>query len=126
MFRRLRQRSSESAADIQRLLLEHQELSQLSAKLIGQLAAAGAGQPVDRATLAQGLTEFASLNVTHMRFEEERAFPAARRHLSSSDWKDVHTVMENMHAEAGPSMPTEESFSHLYQRIQDEAALHDA
>ncbi|MBT8446149.1 MAG: hemerythrin domain-containing protein, partial [Gammaproteobacteria bacterium] len=62
MFRRLRQRSSESAADIQRLLLEHQELSKLSGALVGQLAAATAGQPVNRATLGQNLTEFTGLN----------------------------------------------------------------
>lgn len=93
LFARIRRRSNEAAAIIDRLERDH-EMSPHQVERIRDLARPVAGRPIapegERAAkLVEEIGSFRTRLGEHMRLEEDVTFPLARKVLTAEDWADV-------------------------------------
>ena len=89
LFRLLAQRSADASALIDRLQAEHRVGAEKIRALDHALARYRHGGPAEFAAFAQTVQAYASFHWDHMRTEEDRLVPLARRHLTAQDWNEI-------------------------------------
>ena len=95
LFRLLRLRSPEAAADIEQLEAEHRDgPRQLDALRVLAVRVAQ-GSAVDRAAFFEALASFVDSQRAHMRFEESAVMPLARTALNEADWREIDAAFLN-------------------------------
>jgi hemerythrin-like domain-containing protein/nucleotide-binding universal stress UspA family protein len=121
LFRCLSLRTQEFDAAISQLRAEHAAgdglLQEMQSALDAWVAASGevAKQQAVLALVA-AVGRFAEAQWSHMNLEENTILPAARAHLTSDDWKEIHAAFA---ANGDPRFDTEldDDFKRLYARI---------
>lgn len=76
------------------LLHEHDELPELTNKLIEMIQAASASEPQDREKLYKYLTDYISTQKEHMNKEENPVYPVIDSTLSDRDWNNIISKLE--------------------------------
>ena len=89
LFNRLRMRTDEFDAVLDRLEVEHLRGEAVLGALSGSLDAAEAGGEAERKAFSDAVGSFAEFYWQHMRTEEEVILPAARRLFTEDDWIDL-------------------------------------
>ena len=89
LFNRLRMRTDELDAVLDRLENDHQLGEAMLRSLGSALRAAAAGGDDERRAFARNVNRFAEFYWQHMRVEEELVLPAARRLFTEDDWDDL-------------------------------------
>lgn len=89
LFNRLRMRTDELDAVLDRLEHDHQVGEVMLAGLGDALRTAETGGDAERGAFAQNVSRFAEFYWEHMRIEEELILPAARRLFTEDDWDDL-------------------------------------
>ena len=116
LFRLLRQRDPAAVADIERLEREHRDGPRFRDQLRQRAQAAARGEATDAKELAASVTGFTEHLRAHMRLEETRVMPAARKALSAQDWQEIDAAFaDNDDPLFGPQVRTE--FAELKARI---------
>ncbi len=75
------------------LLHEHDELPELTNKLIEMMQAVSASEPQDREKLYKYLTDYIRSQKEHMNKEESPVYPAIDSTLSENDWKNINSEL---------------------------------
>lgn len=88
LFPRLRKRSAEAGAIIDRLQAEHRNGPEVLRSLRNQLAATARGE-LANSEFAAALRTYAQALKAHIRTEEKDALPLAREVLTASDWESI-------------------------------------
>lgn len=96
LFRILRERNPESAADLDRLQQEHRDGARYGEQLRLLAQEFAEGHSAKQQNLLDALTGFTEHLRGHMRFEESTVLPAARIALLPADWKEIDAAfLEN-------------------------------
>lgn len=117
VFGRVIERAPESAAEIEAVLAEHDELIEKGKRFYEQLEAASEDAMVRRDALVNAGREYFSQLHEHMSAEEARLFPLAMRTLAAEDWAGIE---QRIVAQADPlfGASRDEAFRRLWQRIE--------
>ena len=75
------------------LLQEHNELPELTNKLIEMLQAALANEPQEREKLSGYLKEYIHVQKEHMNKEESPVYPVMDSTLSDDDWENINSEL---------------------------------
>jgi nucleotide-binding universal stress UspA family protein/hemerythrin-like domain-containing protein len=111
LFRKLRERTSETDADIEELERQHKHDRQFVAELATMVDGA-----VDIAALERAVTRYANFTWEHLGREEGVILPAAERHLTEPDWIEINAAFaENRDPRFGGD--TDMEFRRLFSRI---------
>ena len=89
LFKVLRQRDADAAADIDRLEREHRDGPRYRDEVRTLARDVAAGRRTDVANLAEALSAFTEHFRAHMRLEETTVLPAARKALTPADWEAI-------------------------------------
>lgn len=120
LFSRLAARSGEVAALIASLEQEHREGARSIDEIELLLAQARASTPHQFA-LADALERFTDAQWRHLSAEEKLILPAARRHLTEGDWRDIEAAFRQNEALRVGS-ERDEAFKLLFVRLMNIAA----
>ena len=115
LFRKLRERTSETDADIDELERQHARDRELVAELAAMVDRQASGG-VDLADLESAVTRYANFTWEHLGREEGVILPAAERHLTEADWLEINAAFaENRDPRFGGDADAE--FRRLFSRI---------
>jgi nucleotide-binding universal stress UspA family protein/hemerythrin-like domain-containing protein len=115
LFRKLRERTSETDADIEELERQHARDRELLAELAAMVGRQARGG-VDLAELERAVTRYANFTWEHLGREEGVILPAAERHLAEADWVEINAAFaENRDPRFGGD--TDAEFRRLFSRI---------
>jgi nucleotide-binding universal stress UspA family protein/hemerythrin-like domain-containing protein len=115
LFRKLRERTSETDADIEELERQHDHDRQFVAELAAMVDRTASGA-VDIAALERAVTRYANFTWEHLGREEGVILPAAERHLTEADWSEINAAFaENRDPRFGGD--TDMEFRRLFSRI---------
>lgn len=89
ILKKLKVRDPEAAARIGDLTGEHAELREKTNSLAQTVSSMLADGTVSRDAVQESAQAFIETYWRHMALEEEQFFPAARRALTESDWRDI-------------------------------------
>jgi hemerythrin-like domain-containing protein len=89
LFRLLALRCADASGLIDRLQAEHRVGAGKIRALDHALERYKHGGPVEFAVFAQTVQAYAAFHWDHMRTEEDRLIPLARRHLTAQDWDEI-------------------------------------
>ena len=95
LFKVLRQRDANAAADIDRLEREHREGPHYRDELRTMARDVAAGRSANAASLARSLASFTEHFRAHIRLEETTVLPAARKALLPADWEAIDAAFLN-------------------------------
>jgi nucleotide-binding universal stress UspA family protein len=115
LFRLLRERTSEVNADLDELERQHERDQQLVAKLAETVTRHTAGEaPIEE--IEQAVSRYAAFIWEHLGREEGVILPAAQRHLTDADWKEINAAFsENQDPRFGAD--TDAEYRRLFSRI---------
>jgi hemerythrin-like domain-containing protein len=121
VFERLKRRVPETAAEIDAIVAEHEEIIAKGRSFLDALEAAQDDAMMRRDELVRrGNGYFAALR-RHMDTEEGRLFPSAARNLTPADWRAIEGRVEAAPDPLfGPQF--DERFRHLRERIEAHGA----
>jgi hemerythrin-like domain-containing protein len=120
VFQHLRERAPDTAAAIEAILTEHQELAASGRRFLAAVEAVEHEALIQRTELLALGRAYADLLEHHMDREEGYLFPQARQQLSASDWHEIGTEVEAQPDPLfGPGQRAD--FKRLWQRINDHA-----
>ena len=113
LYRHLKSLHPDLDASLERVETDHLDLEQAGATLRNEIEAVAAGETVDRATLIQGLRDYARNLRTHMYWEEQTLFALA------DDLDEDHEVeLEEWAKDPLFGTRAEKRFRRLLNRIQ--------
>jgi hemerythrin-like domain-containing protein len=112
LFKRLRNRTSETGDVLAELEAEHARGRELIHGLRDALSRCQGGGARAVEALASVVTEYADLHWKHVRKEEDLVMPAAERALSPADWDAIHAAFQRDDLGAAA-----EEFRRLYRLI---------
>ncbi|WP_428103226.1 hemerythrin domain-containing protein [Candidatus Rariloculus sp.] len=120
VFRQLRKRSPQMAAEIDAIAAEHDSIIMKGKRFLDSVAAVEEGALVPRSALVNRGREYLSTLSKHMDLEESTLFPAAATMLDESDWE---SVSKRIDCRPDPLFGTslDEDYRRLWKLIQ----LHD-
>ena len=115
LFKLLRQRTSEVNADLDELERQHERDKQLVTQLAETVKRHAAGG-VTIEEVEQAVSRYAAFIWEHLGREEGVILPAAERHLTEADWKEINAAFsENRDPRFGAD--TEAEYRRLFSRI---------
>jgi nucleotide-binding universal stress UspA family protein/hemerythrin-like domain-containing protein len=115
LFRKLRERTSETDAELEELERQHVRDRELVAELAAMVDARSTGG-VDTPELEHAVKRYATFVWEHLGREEGVILPAAERHLTEADWAEINTAFaENRDPRFGGD--TDAEFRRLFSRI---------
>ena len=76
-------------------LSQHQEIMDMTLRLMADVQLATRGGVVDRSQFAEQVAEYVDLQRKHMRFEELHLFPLVEARFDNKDWNELHDSLDN-------------------------------
>jgi hemerythrin-like domain-containing protein len=115
LFRKLRERTSEVNADLDELERQHGRDQELVAELAATVERHAAGG-ASTEEVEQAVSRYAAFIWEHLGREEGVILPAAERHLTEEDWKEINAAFaENQDPRFGAD--TDAEYRRLFSRI---------
>lgn len=120
LFDRLARRSGEVAGLIASLENEHRDgAAQIAA--IAELIRAVGTDALRRGELAAAIDRFADSQWQHLNAEEKLILPAARRHLTEDDWRDIEAAFRQ-NGDCRVGSERDAAFRQLFARLMNDEA----
>jgi hemerythrin-like domain-containing protein len=96
VFKYFLQHYADAQEDIDALLHEHEEMPELTNKLLGMLRGALVDVPQSREELCAYLKEYISVQKEHMNEEEARIYPLLNSKLNENDWQKIDSELAHI------------------------------
>ncbi len=100
---------------VERNLAEHAELTAATRRLSEEIQDLLSGTEVHEATLREDVLAYLSMQLAHMRREEEHLFPLAEKMLTSADWQALES--KSRHLEDPMFHQRQARYQNLYQFV---------
>lgn len=120
VFKYFLEHHAEAHEKIKELLHEHDEMPELTEKLLNMLEGVLAEIPQKREDLCAYLKKYISIQKEHMNREEAHVYPILNSKLSEDDWKEIDSELAHIEDPLfGEKL--EKSYQGLFQQIVSEA-----
>lgn len=96
VFKYFLQHYADAQAKIDELLHEHEEMPELTNKLLGMLRGALVDVPQSREELCEYLKEYISVQKEHMNEEEVHIYPLLNSKLNENDWQNIDSELAHI------------------------------
>lgn len=96
IFKYFLENHKDACEEINRLIHEHEEMPQLTEKLLEMLQSALADIPQSRDDLCASLKEYITIQKEHMNQEEAFVYPILNSKLNNKDWKKIDTELAHV------------------------------
>jgi nucleotide-binding universal stress UspA family protein/hemerythrin-like domain-containing protein len=118
LFRKLRARTHEFDATLDELERQHDEGHAIVAELEQSVDAYRADPDGGLTRFAAAVERFATSQMQHMALETKVILPAAQRHLTDDDWREIETAFAG-NDDPRLAVDNDEEFRQLFARIQN-------
>ena len=118
LFRKLRERTAEFDATLDALERQHVEGNEHVRELERSIVAYEADPQGGMPRFAVAVERFATSQMAHMALESRVILPAARRHLTDSDWQEINAAFAG-NGDPRFSADNDEEFRQLFARIMN-------
>lgn len=116
LFRLLALRCADAAPLIDRLQAEHRLGAEKIRALDQALHRYEHGGPTEFAAFAEAVRAYAAFHWDHMRTEEDKLIPLARRHLTTQDWQEIDTAFTG-HSDPLFGAIVQDEYEDLFRKI---------
>lgn len=117
LFPRVLKAAPETATAIARLDHDHEYTEKAVRDLQHLLIAWELMGESRRAAFTRAFTRYVDLYLSHMHLEEQEVLPAAVKHLSAADWKELDAAFEANRDPLTGHYPPEKDYERLFSRI---------
>ena len=116
LFRLLALRCGDAAPLINRLQMEHRAGAEKIRALDQALERYKHGGMAEFSTFAEAVQAYAAFHWDHMRTEEDRLIPLARKHLTAQDWKEIDAAFTG-HSDPLFGATVKDEYEDLFRKI---------
>jgi len=118
LFRFLALRCADAAPLIDRLRTQHREGAEKIRALDQSLEGYKHGGTVEFSAFAEAVQAYAAFHWDHMRIEEDKLIPLARKHLTARDWTEIDAAFTG-HSDPLFGATVQDEYEDLFRKIVD-------